>query len=120
MEASSVYGNFFEAWGSPIKKQTVNDSSMNNMTLLNDTYLQAKRKLQKQNKNIVYIDKTWVNAHHTNEFIWVNYDSKGGWKVPSGKGPRLIVVHAGGVEGWVDGADLVFKSKTNSSDYLDE
>ena len=85
------------------------------------TYLQAIRKLQQQNKTIVYTE-TWVNAHHINEYIWVDYDGKGGWKVPSGKGQRLIVVHAGGVEGWVDGADLVlvFKSKTNSADYHDE
>ena len=50
----------------------------------------------------------------------MDYDGKGGWKVPNGKGQRLIVVHAGGVEGWVDGADLVFKSKTNSADYHNE
>ena len=30
------------------------------------------------------------------------------------------MVHAGGVEGWVPGADLVFRSKTNSADYHDE
>ena len=30
------------------------------------------------------------------------------------------MVHAGGVEGWADGADLVFKSKTGSVDYHDE
>ena len=47
-------------------------------------------------------------------------DGKGGRKLPNGKGQRLIVVHAGGVEGWVEGADLVFKSKTNSADYHDE
>ena len=84
------------------------------------TYLQAIRKLRQQNKTIVYTDETWVNAHHTKEYIWVDYDGKGGWKVPSGKRQRLIVVHAGGVEGWVDGADLVFKSKTNSADYHNE
>ena len=28
--------------------------------------------------------------------------------MPSGKGQRLIVVHAGGVEGWVEGADLYY------------
>ena len=49
------------------------------------------------------------------------------WKVPSGKGQRLIILHAGGVDGWVEGvdgwvegADLVFSSKTNSTDYHDE
>ena len=61
-----------------------------------------------------------MNAHHCRDEIWVGVDGKGGWKVPSGKGQRLIVVHAGGVEGWVVGADLVFRSKTNSADYHDE
>ena len=41
----------------------------------------------------------------------MDYDGKVGWKVPSGKGQRLIVVHAGGVEGWVDGADLVLNPR---------
>ena len=39
MEAGSVYGNFFKAWGSPTKKQTINDSSTNNKTLLNDIHI---------------------------------------------------------------------------------
>ena len=30
------------------------------------------------------------------------------------------MVHAGRVEGWVPGADLVFRSKTHSADYHDE
>ena len=38
----------------------------------------------------------------------------------SGKRERLIVLHASGVEGWVDGADLVFRSKMKSADYHDE
>ena len=84
------------------------------------TYLRQIRKLRQQNANLIYTDETWVNAHHTNEFIWVDSDGKGGWKVPSGKGQRLIVLHAGGVEGWVDGVDLVFRSKTKSADYHDE
>ena len=36
------------------------------------------------------------------------------------EGQRLIVVHAGGVEEWVEGVDLVFKSKTNLADYHDK
>ena len=86
------------------------------------TYLKQILKYQRQNKtlSLIYMDETWVNAHHTNQYIWVDSDGKGGWKVPSGKGQRLIVVHAGGAEGWVEGADLVFRSKTNSADYHDE
>ena len=84
------------------------------------TYLQTICKLRQEHKNLVYTDETWVNAHHNNEYIWVDSDGSGGWKVPSGKGRRLIILHAGGVDGWVDGADLVFRSKTNSTDYHDE
>ena len=58
--------------------------------------------------DIIYTDETWVNSHHTNDYIWLDKDESSGWKVSSGKGTQLIVVHAGGVEGWVDGADLVF------------
>ena len=40
--------------------------------------------------------------------------------MPSGKGQPLIVLHAGCVDGWVDGTDLVPRSKTNSANYHDE
>ena len=38
----------------------------------------------------------------------------------SHKGQRLIILHAGSAEGWVPGADLMFRSKINSADYHDE
>ena len=84
------------------------------------TYLQTIHKLQQENANLIYTDKTWVNAHHNNEYIWVDSDGTGGWKVPSGRGKRLIILHAGGVDGWVEGADLVFRSKTKSGDNHNE
>ena len=84
------------------------------------TYLQQIRQVRKLNVNIVYTDETWVNSHHTNDYIWIDKSGKGGWKVPNGRGMRLIVVHAGGCNGLVEGAGLVFLSKTNSVDYHDE
>ena len=85
------------------------------------TYLQTIRNYGLTTGNLcTCMDETWVNAHHTNNYIWVDSDGKGGWKVPSGKGQRLIIVHVGSAEGWVEGADLVFKSKTKSADYHDE
>ncbi len=86
------------------------------------TYLQQIQTLRKENKYQlkIYTDETWVNAHHNDEYIWVDKDGKGGWKVLSGKGQRLIVLHAGGVNGWVEGAYLVFTSKTNSTHYHDK
>ena len=80
-------------------------------------YLQIVWKLTQDNTHdLIYTDETWVNTHHTNEHTWVHSDGKAG-EVPSGQGQRLIVVHAGWVEAWVEGAGLVFKSKTNSLDY---
>ena len=41
--------------------------------------------------------------------------------VPSGKGPRLIILNAGSGElGFIPGAGIIFESKTNSADYHDE
>ena len=68
----------------------------------------------------MYTDETWVNAHNTKDCICVDSDGKRGWEVPSRKGQRLIVVHADGGEGWIEGAGLLFKSKTNSAVYYDE
>ena len=45
---------------------------------------------------------------------------KGAIRKPSGKGSRLIVLHAGSGSGWVHGADLVFQSKKATGDYHDE
>ena len=43
---------------------------------------------------------------------------EGPWvQKPSGKGPRLILVHAMTVGGWVDGAKLVFQAKRRTGDY---
>ena len=46
--------------------------------------------------------------------------TKRGIRKPSGKGSRLIILHAGGENGWINGADLVFQSKKATGDYHDE
>ena len=64
--------------------------------------------------------ETWVNAHHGRDTMWVDVDGEAGWKRPSGKGGRLIVLHAGTAKGWVDGAELVFHAKSSTGDYHNE
>ena len=59
-------------------------------------------------------------SHHTQEYLCVDTEGRGGWKVSNGKGQHLIILHAGGVEGWVLGAELVFDLKTHSTDYHDK
>ena len=58
--------------------------------------------------------------------MWVEDDpraiggTKGGIRKPSGKGSRLIILHAGSESGWIDEAALVFQSKNATGDYHDE
>lgn len=65
----------------------------------------------------VYLDETYLNKNHSNEKTWfLNED--GPWvNKPSGKGPRLIIVHAITARGWIDGAELVFQAKKSTGDY---
>lgn len=68
----------------------------------------------------IYLDETWVNQNHTKKFIWQHSDKSGGLKVPTGKGGRLIVCHAGGSKGFIRDCKWVFRSKKAGTDYHSE
>ena len=68
----------------------------------------------------IFLDETWCNAHHGNTRMWVDSDGTGGFKHPTGKGKRLIILHAGGIAGWLSQTELIFKSKSNTGDYHNE
>ena len=53
--------------------------------------------------------------------MWLLNDGSDAPKIPSGKGKRLIVLHAGTrSEGLIDGCDLVFLAKSKDGDYHQE
>ena len=65
----------------------------------------------------VYLDETFINKNHSNQFTWY-LEEDGPWvNKPSGKGPRVIVVHAITDSGWVDNARLVFDADKRTGDY---
>jgi len=65
----------------------------------------------------VYLDEILLNKNHSNDKTWYMLED-GPWvNMPSGKGPRLIIVNAITKDGWVDGAKLVFQAKTGTGDY---
>ena len=69
------------------------------------------------NRPEVYLDESYVNKNHSNDFIWYS-DEDGPWvQKPTGKGERLIIVNAITKFGWVPGAKLVFKSTRKTGDY---
>ncbi len=65
----------------------------------------------------VYLDETFINKNHSNQFTW--YFDEDGPEVnkPAGKGERLIVVNAVTIDGWVNNAKLVFEAKKRTGDY---
>ena len=74
-------------------------------------YLRRMRVNRREGRPVVYLDETWANHvmekrrcgwRMTLEHLVVY--TKGGIRKPSGKGNRLIILHAGGESGWVDGA----------------
>ena len=69
----------------------------------------------------MYMDEAWVNQNHYTEYMWLPNDGSDAPKIPSGKGKRLIVLHAGTrSEGLIDCCDLVFLVKSKDGDYHQE
>jgi transposase len=65
----------------------------------------------------VYLDESYVNKNHSNDFIWYSGED-GPWvQKPTGKGERLIIINAITKSGWVPGAKLVLKSTKKTGDY---
>ena len=87
-------------------------------------YLREIRRIISNGTPIVYLDETWVNAHHTVSYKWydesADVDKIDPKEAPSGKGKRLIILHAGYEGGFLPNCSCVFIGKTKSSDYHDE
>lgn len=65
----------------------------------------------------IYLDESYVNKNHSNDFIWYSGED-GPWvQKPTGKGERLIIINAISSKGWVNQAQLVFQAKRKTGDY---
>ena len=84
-------------------------------------YLRQKRLNRKPDGSIVraevYLDETFINRNHSNQFTWYFDEDGPDVNKPAGKGERLIVVNAITREGWVKNARLVFEAKKRTGDY---
>lgn len=65
----------------------------------------------------VYLDETFINKNHSNQFTWYSDEDGPYVNKPAGKGERLIIVNAITHEGWVKNAQLVFQAKKKTGDY---
>ena len=84
-------------------------------------YLRQKRLNRKSDGSIVrpevYLDETFINKNHSNQFTWYFDEDGPDVNKPAGKGQRLIIVNAITLDGWVNNAQLVFEAKRKIGDY---
>jgi hypothetical protein len=82
-------------------------------------YLLQMKQIRQLPCPVLYLDETFLHQNHTLGKCW-QLNGEGGFQVPTGKGNRLIILHAGSQDGFVENAALIFPSKTGSADYHDE
>lgn len=115
-------GRALDRWGFTFGKGTRSQhlKEKDHVVAARQRYLRAKRANRRGTEVIrseVYLDESYVNKNHSNDFIWY-CDEDGPWvQKPSGKGERLIIVHAMTKRGWLPGAKLTFKSTRQTGDY---
>ena len=81
-------------------------------------FLRQIRQLKQSDHTFVYLDETWVNQNSTVGKCWIDTSSQEatGVKPPTGKGARLIILHAGTKDGFINNGELIFQAK-NDGDY---
>lgn len=83
-------------------------------------YLRQKRKNRDGDNTMrpeVYLDESYVNKNHSNDFTWYCEEDGAFIQKPTGNGERLIILNAITKSGWVPNAKVVFKSTKKTGDY---
>jgi transposase len=91
-------------------------------------YLIKKRNLDRSNRQIVYLDETFINKNYSGpDTSWFcedwqedeSLDKFHGPHInkPAGKGDRFIILKAMTADGWVEGSKLIFKANSVTGDY---
>jgi hypothetical protein len=115
-------GRTLDRWGFTFGKGTRSQhlKEKDHVVAARQRYLREKRANRKGNAVIhpeVYLDESYVHKNHSNDFIWYS-DEDGPWvQKPTGKGERLIIIHAMTKFGWIPGAKLTCKSTRRTGDY---
>ncbi|KAG5872477.1 hypothetical protein JTB14_025662 [Gonioctena quinquepunctata] len=64
----------------------------------------------------IMMDETYIHSSHTQGKGWSD-ETLDGLQKPIGYGPRLIIVHAGGKNGFVPDANIRWRSHSTRGDY---
>ena len=110
-------------WGFEFRKGTRSQhlKEKDDVIAARHRYLRRLRKNRKKDgstiQSEIYLDESYVNKNHSNDFIWYSGED-GPWvQKPTGKGERLIIMNAISSSGWIPRAKLVFKSTRKTGDY---
>jgi transposase len=106
---------------------------------MRNTFLRQIRHLRHRGWSIYYTDESWCGANHSRKYGWQDqvtdislcgFNSyrdvpvvngwRGGIKTPSGAGKRVILLHIGNEDGFLEGGLKCFIGKKGGSDYHDE
>lgn len=83
-------------------------------------YIRKIREARRNGIPIVWLDETWFNSGDAECKSWVDGTDATKRKIKiSGKGKRIIIVHAGSDEGWVEDALFVLCTKDTSESHAD-
>jgi len=115
-------GRTLDRWGFTFGKGTRSQhlTEKDHVIAARRKYLREKRANRPGEQVIrpeVYLDESYVNKNHSNDFTWYS-DEDGPWvQKPTGIGTRIIILNAITKNGWVPDAQLTFKSSRKTGDY---
>ena len=81
-------------------------------------FLRQMKKYREKGRDIVYTDESYVNVGHAVTRCWQT--DAIGLTAPISKGERMIIVHAGTMNGFISGTKLVYKAGSSTGDYHHE
>lgn len=87
--------------------------------MLRFQYLRQLKKYRDEGRYIVFTDESYVHTTHIQKMCWKPVNGVSPLQKKLSKGMRVIIVHAGGCEGFVPNACLVYKANSTSGDYHD-
>ncbi|KAI4454306.1 hypothetical protein MML48_9g00011692 [Holotrichia oblita] len=91
------------------------------LLLLRDEYLTKMKAYREEKSFICYLDETWYDTHDTRKKGWDDSTGMCSINVPVSRGKRIIIAHAGCMDGWVGEALLSAKNiKSSSLDYHED
>lgn len=87
---------------------------------LREQYITSYRDYRAEGRQFVFMDESWINKNTVPSRSWTDGSPDVSDKVPPGKGPRWILIGAGGEQGWVPESFRMWKGNVKKEDYHSE